>query len=445
MRRLFTFLTVFSFVATSSAIADYGGVKCLKHGNEASVPLNVRIGDVAEVGMSLIGVARNGGSGMLICISHIDTACFAICSEWMGGTSDRVAYSPLDDRKDSLILYSYTIGMSESDDIRRDSHILVGMDLTNRYVTPFSLSPGRRESYKEYTLYGKRLNKTEQRKVESYYAVKHGLTLDQQEPNDYTNSNGDVVWNGTENRAYRYDIAGIGADSGSKLSHLTASGINTNHTPEIRALKGVKDGMYLMMSHNGEAMQFGEKDADSNQTLGRIWKTCATGNWSQAPVSMSFSVGGDSGLPKLKANETYVLRVGDTEESIHDEINSVQYRCRYADGEEIVFDDVDMSKSRSYFTVASVPLTEQEESNPIQYVNVTPNPTSSGDVCIEVGLYREAAADITIYNLIGQTIARGEFSGEAYYRYNGFLPVQGTYVAVVTSGDDRSVHKIIRR
>lgn len=438
MRRFFAVISAVLLSMTCFAVAD---------GIEAPVnPVSVRIGDIANGGVSVIGVVRNdAGAGILLCVTHADTACFAACSDWIGGTKDRVPYLWQSDGRDSLLLYSYSMSVSDSDEKRLDSRLLVGMEHTNEYATPFDIASCQREPYKEFSLYGRRLSNTERRKVETYYAIKYGLTLDQQEPNDYISSNGDVVWDGIENRAYRYDVAGIGVDQSSGLSHLTSSGINTNRTPQIRAKRNVEDGMYLTWSHNGGAMQFGEKGPDETRTLGRVWKMCATGNWEKSPADISFSVGGEGGLPKLKAGETYVLLMGSSEDSIQEGTGQTLYRCRYTDGGDIVYDDVDVSRNRIYFTIASVPLSEQEVKDPIQYVSISPNPVSDGEVCIEIGLYRESDAEVIIYNSIGQKIVHGVYKGEAYYKYRGYLPVQGTYIAVVTSGEGMSVNKIIRK
>lgn len=49
-------------------------------------------------------------------------------------------------------------------------------------------------------------------KVESYLALKYGITLDQTTATNYTLSSSDIIWNATLAGAYKNDIAGIARD-----------------------------------------------------------------------------------------------------------------------------------------------------------------------------------------------------------------------------------------
>jgi hypothetical protein len=51
--------------------------------------------------------------------------------------------------------------------------------------------------------------------VESYLAIKYGITLDQTVAKNYLNSSTTTIWDATTNSTYKYDIAGIGRDDNS--------------------------------------------------------------------------------------------------------------------------------------------------------------------------------------------------------------------------------------
>jgi hypothetical protein len=69
-------------------------------------------------------------------------------------------------------------------------------------------------------------NATGRNKVESYLALKYGLTLgNAASPINYTSSSGTVFWNGTA--AYQHNIFGIGADQGSGLTQTTSNSMNS--------------------------------------------------------------------------------------------------------------------------------------------------------------------------------------------------------------------------
>lgn len=63
-------------------------------------------------------------------------------------------------------------------------------------------------------------------KVETYLAIKYGITLDQSIPQDYTLSNTGVAWNSSIAGLYKKDIAGITRDDVSSLSQVKSQSMN---------------------------------------------------------------------------------------------------------------------------------------------------------------------------------------------------------------------------
>ena len=82
----------------------------------------------------------------------------------------------------------------------------------------------------EVIIYARTLTATEINKVESYLAVKYGFTLDQAaaNANNYTASNGTVIWDRANNSGYANNITGIGRDDASNLVQKQSKSINTN-------------------------------------------------------------------------------------------------------------------------------------------------------------------------------------------------------------------------
>jgi hypothetical protein len=69
-------------------------------------------------------------------------------------------------------------------------------------------------------------NSANRNKVESYLALKYGITLGSGgSPINYTSSNGTVFWTG--NATYQHNIFGIGADAGSALTQTTSNSMNS--------------------------------------------------------------------------------------------------------------------------------------------------------------------------------------------------------------------------
>ncbi|MBI9040834.1 LamG-like jellyroll fold domain-containing protein [Lutibacter sp.] len=69
---------------------------------------------------------------------------------------------------------------------------------------------------------------TERKKIESYLAIKYGITLGVNGTSkNYVDSNGNVIWDTTANAGFNYDIAGIGRDDNSSLNQKQSKSVNT--------------------------------------------------------------------------------------------------------------------------------------------------------------------------------------------------------------------------
>lgn len=82
----------------------------------------------------------------------------------------------------------------------------------------------------EFILYNRALTALERNQVESYLAIKYGMTLTQTgtDANDYTNSSGTVIWNRTANTPYLNNITGVGRDDASGLNQKQSLSIHNN-------------------------------------------------------------------------------------------------------------------------------------------------------------------------------------------------------------------------
>ncbi|HAS44438.1 MAG TPA: hypothetical protein DCS93_28425 [Microscillaceae bacterium] len=75
----------------------------------------------------------------------------------------------------------------------------------------------------EVIIYTNTPSATERQQIESYLAVKYGIT----KTGDYLSSNGTTIWNATTAAGFLNDIAGIGRDDASALSQKQSKSINT--------------------------------------------------------------------------------------------------------------------------------------------------------------------------------------------------------------------------
>lgn len=139
------------------------------------------------------------------------------------------------------------------------------------------------------------LTSTERQQVETYLAIKYGITIDQTSATNYLWSDGStVIWNATTNASYNNDIAGIGRDDASCFSQKQSASVNTDAilTVGLGAVAAdnasnvntfTDDGDYLIWGNdNGATAQGSANEADLpggiGQRMSRVWRVDDTGN-----------------------------------------------------------------------------------------------------------------------------------------------------------------------
>ena len=98
---------------------------------------------------------------------------------------------------------------------------------------------------------------TEEDQIESYLAVKYGITL---ASTNYLSSDGTVIWNNSTYSSYHYDIAGLGRDDNQELYQKQSKSINSDAivTMSTEAIgttnsgisTALTDGAYLLWGNN---------------------------------------------------------------------------------------------------------------------------------------------------------------------------------------------------
>jgi hypothetical protein len=159
----------------------------------------------------------------------------------------------------------------------------------------------------EIAVYNRNLTALESQKVNSYFSIKWGTTLDNNPASgtvnyDYVNSAGTTIWGGTSDagyQAYHHGVAGIGRDDNSGLNQKQSKSVTVGasvaiyHGNQSAGLPAANvdnttafgaDQDFLVWGHNGNAATFAVSYAPNTFTpvagyyhLGRIWKVQETG------------------------------------------------------------------------------------------------------------------------------------------------------------------------
>ncbi len=136
-------------------------------------------------------------------------------------------------------------------------------------------------------------------RIESYLAIKYGITLDQTSPIDYVDSDGATIYDATNNASiggyleYNNDIAGIARDNGSELDQPKSKSENAGSivTMDKGASFGTDD-TFLIWGNDGGATTTQTSDVPPliNDRLTREWRVAETNETGE--VSISFDITG---------------------------------------------------------------------------------------------------------------------------------------------------------
>lgn len=294
------------------------------------------------------------------------------------------------------------------------------------------------DSICESIVYSRMLSNRERQKVDTYLALKYGVTLDQTTPTSYVSSNGRVVWDAVANAEFSHHIFGMCNDTISKFYSTKASNAEEKNLVIIKT-DSIESMSYVVCGDDNNALKYIRKEGQPKR-LGRTWKIMATGNTPQS-ITIKFDAERIEEAFPLEDGEHYWLAVNDTAYKKSADLGSRKAQ----------FSNVPLRDSMTFTIVAAKgdeqPEIEetQENKSGIYAVAVTPNPTTDGHVNLRIRLREEAAVKVSLYGLDGHQYATMSSSNSDFYNVTVTLPSVGVWVATIESGDGKQSYKLIRK
>ncbi|MCH2224307.1 MAG: T9SS type A sorting domain-containing protein [Crocinitomicaceae bacterium] len=147
------------------------------------------------------------------------------------------------------------------------------------------------------------LSATQTRQIQSYLAIKYGITLDNSAggtSGDYLSSAGTTIWDASLNIGYHNNVAGIGLDNGSILNQRKSRSVAGGLVTMEKSGGFSTTNNFLVWGHDNGSLNATTMGIHPsyNYRLRRVWKSSVTGN--PGLVSVSFILGGgiaNSGNP----------------------------------------------------------------------------------------------------------------------------------------------------
>lgn len=158
--------------------------------------------------------------------------------------------------------------------------------------------------FAEFIFFNRDISNVERSRIDSYLAIKYGITLNQGSLTDYTASTGTVIFPATGTHSvYNKDIAGIGRDAVSRLNQTNSQSANVNSVVRMQNASSLDDLDFLMWGSNGNALNVRNTVDVGAPILGRmsrVWRVAETGETGTVTVSFDLTMVGNKTQAALR-------------------------------------------------------------------------------------------------------------------------------------------------
>ena len=286
-----------------------------------------------------------------------------------------------------------------------DSGNLTGPSLRiGRHAT--TTNGGLNGDLAEVIMYNNFPTTTQRQQIESYLAIKYGVTLDQSGGGkDYLSSAGATIYPATTSHAvYNNNIAGIGQDDGSALLQASSQSQNNLSVLSVSSPSTLTNGNFLMWGDDSPTITNSTNvPAPYINRLSRVWRAKATG--SVGTVTLSFDL---TGLGVSLSNASRFALLTNTSSDMSTATASTATRTIL--GNVVNFSGITLADG-TYFSIAT---------------DIIPGP---GGVSGPIAWLR---ADNGAYVNAGVTLAT---NGQTIQQWNNFQGAASYNVSQATSGN----------
>ena len=290
----------------------------------------------------------------------------------------------------------------------------------------------------EVMFFDRRLNPDALRRVQSYLAVKYGVTL---APVDYVDSRGRTVWSHSLHAAHHHRIAGVARDSVYGLWQRTSrSGCDS--AVVTLGVDSLAEGDYCLAGDDDAPLNFVPDTWFVGERLARTWKLVQR----RSPERIgdpAYSLTVDTALLPGRCDSLVLLVDG-----------RIYYPdtcagCLRYSGIRLPCDTAlaVLARGSDYWERQSVVPHGTEAGtggNPATAFaySIYPNP-SGGEYCIAVDGNRDVT--VRVYNSLGVLSAVYSASGGEPQQFKGFLNTSGVYYVTIDAGDESQTVKLVVR
>ncbi len=282
----------------------------------------------------------------------------------------------------------------------------------------------------EYILYDRVLSFHERMRVQSYLAIKYGISLKQAYPTSYLCAKGEVIWDAEKFAAFSGSITGIGRDDLSGLEQLKSSSSNAPKMLEV-AVEELADQDFLIWGDNQQPLIFARKRGEITK-LQRGWVAAASGDVSTKLSSLNFSTTWMQEMYPLAKDEIYWLAIDDSGTGTYPMGQSRYFANSSALKSNQQFDGIKWDLNGNgydYFTLVAAP----ELFAKVDFVLPNCRNNQMGELKAElIG----GVAPFQVKLMSGDVVIEQQKAGQRVVSFSRLL--QGTYQLLVSDSQNRT-------
>lgn len=263
----------------------------------------------------------------------------------------------------------------------------------------------------EVVVYGKMLKPYERRKVETYLAIKHSVTLQ----GSYVSASDATVWDRNRHLSFSNNIVGLAREDKSELNKDSLHNDNIS----MRSVRKLEDGQFLLIGDNGGRPRFKGSEDSSCAVLQKEWLSQVSGGDFISDVRLdinSIEVFFDE-----KELSSIRLQVNDT---LYDQSAVGKFsNVRFPNGDnkiKIVADKSVLSK-------------KDDNNNLFSHVELYPNPTTDGRVRVRIQLSEAMPLEMKLSDMAGRILSEASYSEDSFFDVVCNVPGAGKYILLLLS------------
>jgi hypothetical protein len=358
----------------------------------------------------------------------------------------------IEQRKDKVQLNAYVRYTPKEEKTPTTQFLIIGKKPLNPKL-PITYFKGK---IAELMVFDRLLDYDTFLQVQSYFALKYGISLEQ----NYYNTEGVAVWDFQKNAQYASNITGIGRDdliglyqkqsTNSDKPNLLSIGVEQIAMYDAKNTAVIDNNTFLIWGDNHQDLYFEDKENLIYRPLNRKWQMTTHGLSTALKTVLKFNTNQMRNI--IPHGEPYFLMIDRNGKNGLDATNADIIKADSVDTEGYAYFknvqwDTDGSGS-DVFSIATLMPTQKQEWQDIKKGNLNkillyPNPITDGHFTVRIDLVQVGDVQVDIFDMTGRQLSSQILRGSDFYIYDGKTTIHGTFMLSIRSSNDVHTVKVV--